>query len=370
MARKRITRRLSPLPKRPVFRGDEDPEKQLFGLLRNVAMQSQRPEPQLFYSRREVALRFKVPISQAAKMYRLLEEEGILRPLRGSGTILEGLDPGHRTVTRGIVAVVSSLSRFLTQQDYRMFCLQMNRELQRRNFTSAGALFDLCESGDELAVRLKGCRAHQVVWYAPKRLCKEVALRMHDAGVSMIGVADGGFAAMPCQYEVRRQPALVEIVEQWKRDEEITRVRVALGPTRSAADEATIGGTLEEMKIQVQFVSLGLQTIRQFIDSLVRNPTAGMVISQSAASLLALYSPDIFAHLAKVSRLALMGGPVSVPYARFPEAMVDLVTINWRPVVSRIVDDLSKPRSPVLQPQIFEATAQCRVALSSYAQRI
>ncbi len=340
-------------------------------LVREVARRSQRAEAQLFYSRREVALRLGAPISQVAAIFRTLEREGVLRPVRGSGTILEGLEAAPRKTTRGVVAIVSSLSRFVTEQDYRAFLRQMDQELQKRDFSSAEALFDLNESADELADRLKGCQADWVVWYAPQRLSKEVALRMHDVGVSIVGVADSGFPRIACQYEIRRQRALAQIVRQWKNLQAMTEIRVAVGPKRSAADEARIGRTLEDLDIRMEFVSLGAQTIERFVASLARDPTTGTVLSPSTAFLLAMYAPGAFSRLAKNSSLALVGGPVSVPYAAFTDATVDLVMVDWKAVAKRIVVDLTMPRRGGMeQPCVVEATARCEVLLSRYSQRL
>ena len=102
VSRKKITRRIPPLPKRPHFRATDNKTEILLALLRKAAKASQTAEPQLFHSLREVVQRFRIPLSLGAGIYRQLEREGILRPIRGSGTLLEGLNGTRNARVKGI----------------------------------------------------------------------------------------------------------------------------------------------------------------------------------------------------------------------------------------------------------------------------
>ena len=78
-----------------------------------------------------------------------------------------------------------------------------------------------------------------------------------------------------------------------------------------------------------------------------------------------------FADLLQAHRVALVSGPVSMPFARVPEIQVDLITVDWQLIAERIVDDLiSQDAFQLPGPTIFDAQAQLRVPLSAFSQSI
>ena len=92
MARKKMLQGLPPLPTRRRSKAKEHKGAQLLELLQGIAIASQREEPQGFYPLREVARHFTVPISTVSRVYGELEEEGILASIRGSKTLLQGVN--------------------------------------------------------------------------------------------------------------------------------------------------------------------------------------------------------------------------------------------------------------------------------------
>jgi DNA-binding transcriptional regulator YhcF (GntR family) len=205
-------------------------------LLREAAKASQAAEPQLFHSLREVVQKFRIPLSLGAAIYRQLEREGILRPIRGSGTLLEGLNGTRNARVKGIVTIAASLSRFVTHQDYRTFVITMGRELRGHDLAAAETFYEGADTGSGLVDRLKECHPDKVIWYRPPKLFREVLPRLHDIGLPIVGVNDGGFSRACYQYEISREPALIKIVREWK-SEGLNQVKVAIGPTRSPIAE-------------------------------------------------------------------------------------------------------------------------------------
>src|SRR5690348_2790625 len=96
MARSRISPDLGRLPRGPVFKDPADKIESLRQLLKSLAIKNQREQPRIFYSLREVAMRFRVPVSTVARIYREMEQEGILSRVRGSKTVLNGLRHSRR----------------------------------------------------------------------------------------------------------------------------------------------------------------------------------------------------------------------------------------------------------------------------------
>jgi hypothetical protein len=74
--------------------------------------------------------------------------------------------------------------------------------------------------------------------------------------------------------------------------------------------------------------------------------------------------------LLQAHRVAFLNGPVSMPFAKVPDAKVDLVTVDWQSVAEQIVDDLISQQAFQSGPTIFEAEAKLCVPLSAFAQSI
>src|SRR5438128_848714 len=176
MARKKITRRLPPLPKGPIIRAKEHKAERLLEILRGIAVNNQRDDPQTFYPLRDVASRFQVPISTVARVYGQLEDEGILSSIRGSKTILQGLSSARHLSVRGVVGLPASLSWFIAVQDYRMFFLCMRRELRRRDFAATTVFLERgAENPEGLMKRFRKYKVDTVLWFRPAAWAREVA---------------------------------------------------------------------------------------------------------------------------------------------------------------------------------------------------
>lgn len=77
------------------------------------------------------------------------------------------------------------------------------------------------------------------------------------------------------------------------------------------------------------------------------------------------------AELLRTRRVALINGPVTMPFTRVPDVQVDLVSVDWQLVSEQIVDDLIDQEAfQNAGPTIFEAEAKLRVPLSAFAQSI
>ena len=105
---------------------------------------------------------------------------------------------------------------------------------------------------------------------------------------------------------------------------------------------------------------------------LQRKRTGGIIFSSSAlVSKFCFRGPDAVADLLQAQRVALINGPVSMPFARVPDVQVDLVTVDWQLVAEQIVDDLIDQEAfQSSGPTYFDAEAKLRVPLSAFAQTI
>ncbi len=372
MARKKIHRRLPPLRGKLVRSEVDMKTDQLSEILRQTARKHQTEKPQVFYALREVAKRFGVSLSMVAAVYRQLESEGLLTRLRGSRTLLKGLDTGRRVEVHGIVGVPISLSSFLTSQKSRMFFMCTRRELRRRGFITAGIFYETAEARpDFLLERIKHCKVDTVLWYRPDQCARETARLLQDSGVAVIGVADGGLPALPCRFEISREKAVGEILRNWKASDAIRKVKVVHAVRRSAVEEERLEALLERAAFDDDFVDAGRSHYETLLHRLAAERENGIILLGAAASLFAFRAPDLLTALMSRRRVALVDGAVSLPFASAPLVRADLAVANWEAVANGIADELltgdALGQSSVT---VFQATAYLQAPLSEFAQAI
>jgi hypothetical protein len=374
MARKKVTRSLPHLPHPPRFAVRDHKTDQLLSVLRQVAVETQLDHPQPFYSVRDVAAHFHVPQSTVGHIYRRLEQEGLLSRVRGSKTILQGLEFDRQLRVRAFVGLPASLSAFVTLQDYRMFFIRVRRELRLRGFATAMLLFEGDEVGTpDFAERLKAYEVDTVLWFEPTKEVQPAVLRLADRGVRMIGVSENVMAPFPCRYQLRREKALKSLLEQWKnlpKLDEITLVQSR--QHRSALAEEMVQMLLDELDIKWSVANFNHQRRGAFLRSLGKAKTTALIFpSSSLASMFSFRAPEAMTELIRTHRVGLIGGPVNMPFAKLPDVRVDLITFDWQLVAERIVEDLTTQEAfQDSGPVVFEAESHLQVPLNRFAQDI
>jgi hypothetical protein len=373
MARKKVTRALAPLPSRRALEKAHHKTEALIEILRDVAVKNQQEQPLAFHSVRAVATHFRVPVSTVSRAYQHLEQEGLLTRVRGSKTLLQGLTFDRQLKVRAFVGFPASISAFVTLQDYRTFFIRIRRELRLRGFAAATAFFEPGEgSSGALARRFKAYEVDTVIWFQPGKEACETMPYLSDMAIRLLGVANDHFCPMPCRYQIRRDAAIKALLTDWKSHQPERVTLVQAKDQRAAAIDETLQAALTELEIPWTVATYYQQRSEAFLRVLQRTKTGGIIFSSSAVvSKFCFRAPDAVAELLQTHRVALVRGPVSMPFARVPNVQVDLVTVDWQLVAERIVDDLIS-QDAFLQPgpTIFEAEAKLRVPLSDFAQSI
>lgn len=373
MARKKVTRALAPLPNRRALEKAHHKTDALIEILRHVAVKNQQEQPRAFHAVREVAAHFHVPVSTVSRAYDQLEQEGLLSRVRGSKTLLQGLHFDRQLSVRAFVGFPASLSAFVTLQDYRTFFIRIRRELRLRGFAAATAFFEPPEAASgTLSKRLQAYEVDTVIWFQPGKEARETALHLADMGIRLLAVSNDTFTPLPCRYQVRRESAIKTLLDNWKSQKAERVTLVQSKDQRSAAMDETLHAILDELEIPWSVATFSTQRSEAFLRDLQRKQTGGIIFPSSAlASKFSFRAPGAVADLLQAHRVALINGPVSMPFARVPEVRVDLVTVDWQLVAERIVNDLiSQDAFHEPGPTIFEAEAKLRVPLSDFAQSI
>jgi hypothetical protein len=370
MARKKIVRGLPRLPARLAFKATEHKGARLLETLRGIAIANQQEEPQVFYTIREVAHHFAVPLSTVSRVYEELEEEGILVSVRGSKTLLQGLSGGRHLSVLGFIGMPALTSSFVTLQDCRTFFIRTRRELRSRGFAVATVFYDRNES-ERVSSRIEKHDFDTILWHQPDRVAKETVARLKDRGVRVIGVSDRWFPSIRCRYEVQREAAIMSILHDWRVNDAIKSVVVVRGVETSAAKEELLKALLEEQGLACEFRGAGDQRLEDFVNSLAGDKRRGIFFTSLAAALFAFRALEAVAKLMSQARVALTGGPMSIPFAQVPDVTADLVVVDWQLVAEQIVSDLINHKAfDRAETTVFEARPHLRAPLSQYAQRL
>jgi hypothetical protein len=374
MARKKVPRTLSPLPSKSRLDRVEHKTEGLVEILRAAAVRNQRDQPRAFYSMRDVSSHFGVPFSTVSRSYDRLEQEGLLTRVRGAKTLLQGLHFDRRQGVRAFIGLPASLSAFITVQAYRMFFIRIRRELRLRGFATGMIFYEKDEArGAGLSDRLKAYQVDTVLWFQPPKEARETAQRLRDFGIRVLGVAHEQMPGISCRYQVQRNRAIAELFGAWKTRHSIDRVTVAQWQEYPvpAVDEA-LRSALDEIGLRKSIAAFRARRSEAFLASLQKLKTGAIAFSSAQlVSMLCFRAPHAFANLLRHRRVALLNGPVSMPFARVPDVRVDLVVVDWQWVAEQITNDLvTQDAFHLPGPTIFEADAKPRVSLGDFAQNI
>jgi hypothetical protein len=322
---------------------------------------------------REVAAHFAVPFSTVSRAYQRLEQEGVLTRMRGAKTLLQGSHFDRRTGVRAFIGLPASLSNFITIQAYRTFFIRIRRELRLRGFATGMVFYEREEARTAaLSMRLKAYEVDTVLWFQPPKEARETAVRLADLGIRLLGIAHEQLPVIPCRYDVRRGRAIESLLANWKA-QGIGRITVADWKERSIPVlQESLNTALEELDMKWSFASFRGQSSQSFLRSLQKLKTGGLVFSSAhLASRLCFRAPGGMTRLLRMQRVALLNGPVSMPFAKVPDVAVDLVVVDWQLVAEQIVNDLvTQDAFHLSGPTIFEAEAKLRVPLNEFAQAI
>jgi hypothetical protein len=372
MPRKKLACRLPSLPAVPALKSRDHKTERIIEILRGIAVTNQTAEPQVFHPVREVARHFRVPVSTVARVYGRLEDEGILSSIRGSKTLLQGLNSGRHFSVHAFVGMPASTAAFVTSQDYRMFFIRTRRELRARGFAVAMILFQQRDvKSDQLSKRIEKHDFDTVLWYRPDVSARETIARLKDLRVKVLGISDGGAPSIRCRYEVRREGAIDTILNDWRSRSGITDVVIVQGARASGAKEEILEALVNEHQLHCKFANAGSQRPEAFLESLASCENAGLIFPSQTASMFAFRAPEALMRLMAACRVAYTGGPPSFPFAPVTDVAADLVIVDWQLIAERIVDDLlSKRAFDSSEMSVFHAQPHLRVSLSRYAESL
>ncbi len=341
MARTRVSRDLGPLPARSALRTAYK-SKTVRQILHSLAIKNQTEQSRIFYSLREVAARFKVPVSAVAKIYRDMESEGLLSRVRGSKTILNGMRYSRRPV-RAVVGLPAVFSNFIAIPEYRNFFTSIQRELWLRGFATTTVLFQPEEVEDgSLSERLKNYEIDSVIWLQPGPSARHLRLRLMDQGIRVIIISQIGTPPTLSRYYLWKERAIEKLLREWKERNSVRRVIVVNSEEyRAVVIEEILRIVLGDLGLDAVTRTLKDEAPETFLRQLSHTDTDGVIFASAGlASMFSFRCCARFVDLLRTHRVALIDGPIDLAFARVPDALFDLVTIDWKAVAESIVNDM------------------------------
>lgn len=371
MARKKLIRRLPPLPAK-LLRAKDHKTGVLVDVLRRYTVLNQREEPQMFHTVRAVAKHFHVPISLALRVYEQLETEGLLVRIRGSKTLLQGRSSGRHFSVLGFIGMPAAMSAFVAYQDYRMFFVRVRRELRLRGFAVAMVLFEPRDvKTGQLLAWIEKHDFDTVLWYQPDTTVREIVARLKDAGIQIVGIADVGLPAIRCRYEIRRESAIKTLLHDWHTRSGIKTIGVVRGSGAFAEKEQMLEALIVEEGLTCEFLDAISRRPETFLDESCKRKDTGLIFPSRVASVFAFRAPEALMTAMNRCRVAFTGGPPTVPFAPLIDVPADLVLVDWQLIAEQIVSDLiSKDAFDRGETRAFDAKAVLHAPLNQYAQSL
>jgi hypothetical protein len=271
---------------------------------------------------------------------------------------------------RGVVGLPRTTAKYVTVQDYRMFLRCLRRELRLSGFAAQTVDIERQEAA-EFAERVQKYDIDTIIWFQPGEIAKQACLRLRDLGMRIVGVSDGMRPSIPCPYEIHREAAVRQILRQWRVESGLRSIIVVAGNAPSVLDEEHLAKIADEEELELEICRASSRSTPKVLDTLAQQENRGIVFMSSAGPMFAFRSPESMTNIFERCRVALVEGPVNMPFAKVPDVRVDLVLLDWQRVAQRIVGDLIiDAEQNVSEPVTFLAESRIRVPLSQYAEVI
>jgi hypothetical protein len=359
MPRKKLKCAL-PTLRRPADAKGELEDDQLLEILRRLATTHRRTQPQLFYPLRDAARGLRAPLSAISRVYEVLKAEGLLRTIRASKTLLEGREAAPRISFKGFIDLPLPLSSFLLRSDYRSFYFALRQESARRGFlTNPVFIGDEFESGEELDITPDTVVGRYVVWFSPRPSDRAAILGLKDRGVRVVAIADRRGAPVYCKYELCREQALDRILKDWRTRRGIERVAIFRSDRDGIGRSLVIEHALERADLSFDRVDIQDGFLPEAAPMLGPLAWQGAILPAESASLCDLRAPTALRNLARRCRLLLPDGPLTSFDNLPPLAPVDVLVVDWKAVVRRMIHGLeTKKAFEESKPTVFEASAE------------
>jgi len=315
--------------------------------LRGVADILRTSNPQPFYAMREVADFFQAPLSNVARVYKVLEREGIINRIRGSQTMLTGKKALSRDSIRGVVGIPILMECMAHLVYTRTLVMQLGEHLRSSGYVADMIFYSAKEEeiDPEFATRLLSHRIDAVILPSPLPGCRANILSLRERGIRVFVIQR--------KEERGDLPAVIYFQDLWPTYEKMAaRWRTAgirkvwlwspLKSSQNNAETNALQALLSRQGLDIESVQ---DEPRQLVKRIRQraSPLSAAVILMGGISNeeICKREPEIIEQISQMARLAFLcgGDPGSYLQSRI---RVDLVDFSATKIASRLAADIQR----------------------------
>jgi|GEM_PF-1991489 len=320
--------------------------------LREVVMAYRTAHNLIFYASRDIARFFHVSQNTAALAVERLEQEGLLRRIRGSQTLMLGC----RIITRTRIRAVAVLMSWVFAQRFSSFQINLNRTLAQALWPRQIALnivpyYDLNAGEPDIDAVLRQHRIDFAIWPFPFPHHKEPMLALGDRGVRNLVIGVEG-ASLPFQPDILidlRTP-YGQLLQYWREEHGIRRV-VIVSPREFAPRQqiALFAKMAREAGFDAR-LEPSTERLPGEILSREKEKVGIVLLDEHAAVEFTFYDPPAFTRLLERHRILYGQAGLHVPFVVGGKYRVERIFIPLRwghsieemPVVPAITERLAQ----------------------------
>jgi len=350
MARIAVHRELPPLAEAAAgfhgFSGGEVKCRVVADWLRRIAARCRGTRSRPFYPVREVSAFFGLAVSGVVKIYRTLEEEGLLVRRRSSVTELTPLKGFRRTVHHGIVSIPIWTPGFLIFREQRRFVLELQRELLNGGFVPNLVFFRQAEEMEPDFVRdVLAHKPDYLIWPNPSEKDAASLQMLGDAGVRLIVTGNTSRVLFRGQrYRVSNEAALRRCFRAWRRDGVRTVILPLEDGETPGAHPSTAAMMAAECGLECRSPAPGGASLSRYIGRMAGTRAAGLVFDEDLwhSALCAQMPAEIGALIRRMRTLLVH--PLNLAPMHLKGSRVETVLVDRLAMARTIAHDLSTGR--------------------------
>ncbi len=329
----------------------------------------QREQAQRFYTMAEISRISGRRQATVQKGYQEMRRRGLLRPVWGSGTLLEGTLFGRSLSLRGWIVAPVSYPRHRTDHEYSIFVLSLLHYIRLQGFAANLHIYGSGQPGlPEMSAQFHHPFPDAVVWAMPPSSARSEIALLGDQGIPSVTVGATRLCEHSAHYHLDKKPALAAAL----RSAGERGVKRLLLPLRESGRSAE---TIREVTAAAAECGMPATT------SLPDKKTPGHhlhSLTKSSGSLIAFPSaeyevaacqqaPEAALRLIREGRLLCLNGVQWMDLGMRDPVALEAIRFDWKAVASRIASDLAGEKGRPVEDRRFTANyASACVVLGSH----